>query len=152
MAEQPESKLKEPEIEQQSPKEPETIEDNPPKENEQEQKKDEQPSKEPQNDVRDEKQSEISDASDIKRPDFSGIWILKTNQNLDAFMKSQGIGYLKRKLMSMASITLTLKHNDKDNILQAKAKLPIGEINEEIPLNGTDKETTTQMGDKINMS
>eukprot|EP01084_Bolivina_argentea_P166664 289313_1 len=154
MTEQVEPKVKEAETEEQQPKNNEELNENPPKQNEEEPKKDEQ-EKEPQNDVSDEKKGDnISEAKEkeieIERPNFSGIWVLKTNENLDNFMKSQGIGYLKRKLLAMASITLTLEH--KGNILHAKVKLPIGEVDEKIPLDGTDKETTNPMGDKIKMS
>eukprot|EP01084_Bolivina_argentea_P162895 283437_1 len=87
------------------------------------------------------------DGTDKKRPNFSGIWILKANENQDTFMKSQGSGYLKRKLMSMTSMTLTLQHNR--DTLKVHTKYPfIGEINEEISLNGTGKETTNEDGHK----
>ena len=95
----------------------------------------------------DEKKAEHNDEN---AQNFTGIWQLKTNENLDNFLKSQGIGYMKRKLMAMASVTLTIDH--KGDIMKVKAKLPIGEIDEELALDGTEKYTTNPMGDEIKMA
>ncbi len=92
-------------------------------------------------------------SDDIKNNDencanFTGIWELKTNENLDEFMKSQGIGYMKRKMASMASITLTIQH--KNGFLNVKSKLPIGgEREDELPLDGTEKQITNPMGEEV---
>eukprot|EP00486_Rosalina_sp_Unknown_P004939 CAMPEP_0201567562 /NCGR_PEP_ID=MMETSP0190_2-20130828/8107_1 /ASSEMBLY_ACC=CAM_ASM_000263 /TAXON_ID=37353 /ORGANISM="Rosalina sp." /LENGTH=173 /DNA_ID=CAMNT_0047987695 /DNA_START=27 /DNA_END=548 /DNA_ORIENTATION=+ len=103
-----------------------------------------------QEQAKDNEDAKGDDKNENEPQNFTGIWELKTNDNLDAFMKSQGIGYMKRKLMSMASVTLTIDHQG--DTMKVKAKLPIGEINEELPLDGTTKQTTNPMGDEIKMT
>eukprot|EP01083_Nonionella_stella_P112748 332043_1 len=88
-----------------------------------------------------------------ERTDFSGVWWLEHTDNLDAFMKSEGYGYVLRKLMSLASITCTIKHDLYHNTMEAKAKLPIGCIYENLILDGkTVFETTSPFGDKLSMT
>ena len=96
-----------------------------------------------------EKKEEKND--ECEAADFSGVWELTTNENLDNFMKSQGIGWAKRKLMSVASVTLTIDQDNNKNIMKVKAKLPIGEVDEELVLDGSTKETKNPMGDTIKM-
>jgi hypothetical protein len=37
--------------------------------------------------------------------DFSGKWTLETTDNLDAFLESQGVGFMMRKAATLATIT-----------------------------------------------
>eukprot|EP00484_Ammonia_sp_Unknown_P020822 CAMPEP_0197028814 /NCGR_PEP_ID=MMETSP1384-20130603/8415_1 /TAXON_ID=29189 /ORGANISM="Ammonia sp." /LENGTH=180 /DNA_ID=CAMNT_0042457873 /DNA_START=26 /DNA_END=568 /DNA_ORIENTATION=+ len=97
---------------------------------------------------KEENESAAADASTVG-VNFTGAWELTTNENLDEFMKSQGIGYMKRKLMSMASITLNIDH--KGESLKVNAKLPIGEINEELTFDGKEKTTKNPMGEEVRM-
>lgn len=49
--------------------------------------------------------------SDDKIVDYSGTWILKTNDNMDSYLKSIGIGMIKRKVMGALNITITIKQD-----------------------------------------
>eukprot|EP01084_Bolivina_argentea_P060981 111427_1 len=79
--------------------------------------------------------------------DFSGNWILKTNENLDNFLKAEGISFIKRKYRGLESITLNIKQNG--DILKVKVISPMGEVNEELRLDGSEKEMINPMKQKI---
>jgi len=49
--------------------------------------------------------------SDDKIVDYSGTWILKTNDNMDSYLKKIGIGMIKRKVMGALNITITIKQD-----------------------------------------
>merc|ERR1712217_713499 len=48
----------------------------------------------------------------INGVNLSGTWQLERNENIEEFLKSQGYGFAKRKISSIASITLKITHND----------------------------------------
>eukprot|EP01084_Bolivina_argentea_P277179 473135_1 len=81
--------------------------------------------------------------------DFSGVWKLEGTDNLDAFMKSEGCGHVVRKLMSTASMTLTIKHDLGQNSMEIKAKTPVGEVEETLMIDGKSVcESVSPFGDK----
>ena len=83
---------------------------------------------------------------EVQPADFTGAWVLKTNENLDAFLKSQGVGWAVRKVAAAASMTINIEQSETS--LKIKAKLPIGSpIDQDIPLDGTKITNKTPTGD-----
>ena len=65
-------------------------------------------------------------------------------------MKSQGIGWVKRKVMAKASITLHIDHDESTDILKVKTKLPLGmSIDQSLKLDGTEVELKSPLGDRM---
>ena len=97
----------------------------------------------------DQKEEKQQDASaETSWTDFSGSWKLETNNNLDAFLKSQGVGFAKRKIAAVASVTLKLDH--KGDSLKIETQTPIKNMNQELKLDGKDTEMENPMtGDKV---
>ena len=99
----------------------------------------------------------IDDCKDISETtegtDFSGIWELVSSENLDSFMKSEGFGYILRKLIAAAPMTVTNTHDLDGNKMEIQTQLPVGKpIHDKLILNGkTVFKTVSPFGDNMEM-
>mmetsp|Transcript_31226 Transcript_31226/g.50650 ORF Transcript_31226/g.50650 Transcript_31226/m.50650 type:complete len:155 (+) Transcript_31226:35-499(+) len=86
--------------------------------------------------------------------DFSGTWSLVTNENLDAFLQSQGVAYLQRTVAAKASITVQIVHKgDALNITTTiSMKVVTKEQKVQLTLDGTVVDTTAPSGDAAKVS
>eukprot|EP01083_Nonionella_stella_P204435 745247_1 len=80
---------------------------------------------------------------------FTGIWQLASAHNVENYLKSEGIGYIKRKLWAMVTATYIIKHYNDD--IHLSVNLPISELNFYYSLDGKKREIIYE-GDKVNMS
>ena len=79
---------------------------------------------------------------------FSGTWQLESNHNLDTFLKSQGVGFAKRKISSIASVTLKIEHNG--DSLRVETQTSFKNWSLDMNIDGNDQETDDPVtGEKI---
>ncbi len=81
-----------------------------------------------------------------KAANFTGTWKLVTTDNLDGFLKAQGIGLVKRKLAAAGNMKLTIDH--KDATLNVKAEVTTGSCDQVITLDEKEFDMDTPMGHK----
>eukprot|EP01084_Bolivina_argentea_P303370 523747_1 len=79
----------------------------------------------------------------VKAANFSGIWELISIDNAENYMKSEGMGYMRRKLLQKLSLTYSLEHHE--NEMKLHAKFLFGSFDIEYSLDGKVKETLSPM-------
>merc|ERR1719348_1680175 len=77
--------------------------------------------------------------------DFTGSWTLRTSENLEEFLTSEGWGYLMRKAAALTSAYQTIVQDDKSITVKIKNKK--GEYKYTSPLDGAEIEYTDSDGD-----
>merc|ERR1719410_741156 len=73
-------------------------------------------------------------------PNFSGSWTLRTSENLDAFLKAEGWGYIMRKAAAAVGATQVIEQSDKSIKITVKNKK--GEYTYEATFDGAEIEYT----------
>merc|ERR1712228_402485 len=74
---------------------------------------------------------------------FSGVWKLHKNENCDAFHKSQGIKWAKRKILNNIKMELTINHNG--NNIKCKISTSITSMTDEYIIGAKETETVVPM-------
>ena len=99
------------------------------------------------------KELSFNDSKITRGTDLSGVWELLSNDNLDSFMKSEGFGYIMRKLIGAASMTVTITHDLNENKMEIQTKLPVGKpVHDKLILDGKSIfKTVSPFGDNMEM-
>ena len=78
----------------------------------------------------------MAQALEDSLPNFTGSWTLRTSENLDAFLKDEGWGYIMRKAAAAVSAYQTIVQTDSEIKIELKNKK--GKYSYTAPLDGTE--------------